>query len=134
MAAAEDILTGIRARLMDTYVIHDNGQCWMWTAACSGVYGVMKVKWPGCTAKRQYAHRISFVLNNLNEFPTYNPEHHISHLCHNTKCINPEHLSHEDPTINRRRENCVETGVCSENHNYKGKTFRKCILGLYINN
>ena len=35
-----------------------------------------------------------------------------SHLCHNTKCVNPKHLIMEKPKFNAKRKNCVKENAC----------------------
>ena len=37
---------------------------------------------------------------------------HVSHTCHNRKCIKIEHLSLEPAAINQNRKNCVSGGRC----------------------
>jgi len=41
------------------------------------------------------------------------PSQEISHLCHNTHCLNTEHLNMESRRINSIRKNCKRHGVCS---------------------
>jgi hypothetical protein len=132
MESAEHILDSIRARFNSKVDISADDNCHIWTAAKSGIegrrYGVMKVKWPGDVSKREYAHRISFILANLNSFPTFNPKYNISHLCHNTLCVNIVHLSHEDSSNNRNRQTCLELGTCTANHKQDGQLLPDCIL------
>jgi hypothetical protein len=33
---------------------------------------------------------------------------HVSHLCHNTKCVRPDHLVLETPEVNNTRNQCTE--------------------------
>lgn len=67
-------------------------------------YGRLKVKWPNGRTKFYLAHRFMFMLqNDLTEIAA---DLHVSHLCHNSLCINPEHLSLEPPNINNSRQVC----------------------------
>lgn len=36
-----------------------------------------------------------------------------SHLCHNSRCINPQHLLLEHRDVNKSRQGCVGTVICS---------------------
>ena len=58
------------------------------------------------------------------------PEHitratgkHISHLCHQRTCINPNHLVMESNTLNSSRNRCQNTGIC-EGHKHR----KQCLL------
>ena len=37
---------------------------------------------------------------------------HLSHLCGESRCFNPEHLHVEDPVTNNARKNCQVVGQC----------------------
>lgn len=67
-------------------------------------YGRLKVTWPDGRKKYHLAHRFMYMLeHDLLDIP---PHLHVSHLCHNSLCINPEHLSLELPEINNNRQIC----------------------------
>lgn len=67
-------------------------------------YGRLKVKWPDGRKKIYLAHRFMYMLHHgIEHIP---PELHVSHRCHNSLCINPEHLSLEPPFINNSRQIC----------------------------
>ncbi|KAK9257538.1 zinc-binding loop region of homing endonuclease-domain-containing protein, partial [Lipomyces tetrasporus] len=62
----------------------------------------------------------------------------ISHLCHNSKCFNPEHLIVESGTNNRRRKICNGQKILvHDGFSYhpcphgKVEKLRKCILPLH---
>lgn len=72
-----------------------SGDCWTWEGAAgkAGRYGVLKVN-----GLQVYAHRFSFEL------------HHgpmpggmfVDHVCHNTLCVNPDHLRLATQAENQR--------------------------------
>ena len=37
---------------------------------------------------------------------------HLSHLCHNSACFNPDHLVVESPVLNNNRKNCRVLSSC----------------------
>ena len=78
-----------------------NGQCEIWTGrSCTpnGEYGVLNCKFPDARGWRQiHVHRLAYMIRhqnvNLDNFD-------VSHLCHNTKCINANHLFLEPQGFN----------------------------------
>jgi hypothetical protein len=127
MANPGSIIDGIRTRFNNK--VNITGHCHLWKAALDNGYGVMKLKWPGYPSKRGYAYRISYVLNNLDKFPTFNPVHQISHTCHNIICLNPKHLIHEDATVNAWRQTCHANGRCSKNYIDEARdSYRDCVF------
>ena len=52
----------------------------------------------------------------------------VSHLCHNAKCINIEHLSLEPPKVNNSRVlHCVDQQSCVQ-HWHEGRRYADCIF------
>ena len=76
------------------YVDVVEGECWLWTGAKSGGYGVFDVG--GRAGKKWYSHRLMF----LHHYGHLTPGLEVAHSCRN-KCVNPEHLSEKT-----RKENC----------------------------
>ena len=79
--------------------------CVEWRGGRSGPYGVMKLKFfrfP--TSKVMRVHRVQYMITSKNF--DLNPQMHVSHLCHNSLCINENHLSYETREINMQREQC----------------------------
>lgn len=61
---------------------------------------------PGAARKtRIYVHRLSYIVHTRN-FDIFNRHMHVSHLCHNTHCINIQHLSYEPQHVNNNRQRC----------------------------
>ena len=68
------------------------------------VYGRVKVTLPDGSKKVLLAHRLMYMLHtNTLHIPH---DIHISHICHNSLCINPLHLSAEPPDVNNNRQLC----------------------------
>ena len=40
----------------------------------------------------------------------------VSHICHNTRCVNIDHLSLEPHIINELRRSCKLNGFCHKRH------------------
>ena len=99
--------------------------CWEWcgTKKFSSAYGVVNLTVGGdhlCV----HAHRASYMaFNNKFILP-----HDISHCCHHSLCVNPNHLSHEPHEINMARERCRRSGSCF-GHESDGKPLKPCIFG-----
>jgi hypothetical protein len=51
----------------------------------------------------------------------------ISHLCHNSLCVNPAHLCLEPHHVNQHRSTCVGRGHC-----YSHPGFPDCLLHLKL--
>lgn len=68
-------------------------------------YGRLKITMPDGTKKTFLAHRLMYLLHSDHE--NLDPNMHVSHICHNSLCINIEHLSYEEPHINNSRKVCT---------------------------
>ena len=102
---------------------YGNYDCIVWVGALEhGVYGKKVMNWPDGTRTLERAHRLSYMLDKriLKEnLPLFSPNGDlldISHLCHNPKCIKPEHLILESHSINIERIFCRRTKQCTNNH------------------
>ena len=98
--------------------------CWEWegTLKKGGRYGVIDLRIQG-DRMRVHAHRGSYIAFNKKFLLPYD----ISHCCHHSRCVNPDHLSHEPHDINRDRERCREAGSCY-GHQADGKELKACIF------
>ena len=80
----------------------------------SGGYGFVSFQ----THKKRYGeltHRLAYMkAKNRRELPR---GEQVSHLCHNAHCVKAEHLVLESPRKNNNRKRCLNSTVCSKNHN-----------------
>lgn len=106
-----DIFEKEKQKFMLKTTCSANGECILWTGCCrkSG-YGVARFKdreglWKAVTAHRLI---VMIVLKN------YNLESHLdaSHLCHNSKCVNIDHITLEAHFENNYRKACASRGKC----------------------
>ena len=86
-------------------------------------YGWVSYK---CGKKRyqEYAHRLAFMKKKNLQQLGKNGE--VSHLCHNSLCVQESHLVFEPKTVNNNRQRCVKQGKCTGH----GKGRRRCMLKL----
>jgi len=95
--------------------IEDNNGCWNWTGVVNGGYGHLSIK-----ANRILAHRYSLQLHLKRPIPK-NME--VRHMCHNTKCFNPEHL--KEGTHAENMNDMVQAG-----RQAKGASLSAVLLGI----
>lgn len=104
------------------FKFHELNGCHIWYGATdSDGYAVIR---PTFRLKRQIftVHRLIYYLENDCHF--YNRSYHVSHLCHNKKCINIQHLSLEPGEINVRRNSCRQSKTCCGHDGFKNCIFR----------
>jgi hypothetical protein len=94
--------------------------CWTWTAAILGGYGVFSERFRG---KQHKAHRLAYELT-VGPIPDGKV---LDHKCHNTLCVNPAHL--RPVTIKQNNENRIsassnsKTGVRGVSYNTKNRRY-----------
>lgn len=119
--------------LRDRSMPCENGECIIWQGSTLGpahLYGRMKIKNHEGVFKNVYIHRLSFALHNnwslAQLFGHENPP--MSHICHNSLCVNAQHISIEPMTINNARKGCKTEGLCLGHDQ-----FPPCLIDLVIN-
>ena len=92
----------------------DGGGCRLWRGARNHDYGVIKVILDGKAVTRT-VHRVALMCHTNNIIPSYLD---VSHLCHNSLCVNPMHLVAEPHFVNNNRITCANNGVCMGHGEY----------------
>lgn len=100
-----DLLLARRSRPTDHECIQWTGKLDKWG------YGTVQLRMPDGTRRHSTAHRAAYMLKikciNINKHDNLE----VSHLCHHTSCVNPEHLVLEPRKVNLERKMC-RTGTC----------------------
>ena len=100
-----------------------NYDCTEWRGALEhGLYGKKSVTWPDGSKTLERTHRLSYMLSknilrvNLPHYNENGEQLDVSHLCHNPKCIKPEHLTFEPHSTNLDRIVCRQRKRCTGSH------------------
>ena len=95
-----------------------NGQCLLWRKSTgSAGYPQIKVTAQGWGSRPVAIHRLVYLLHYGYKQMT---GLHVSHLCHNKLCCEPEHLTLEPGAVNSQRILCKSEGQCHGHSNYPG--------------
>lgn len=127
--AMDAFLTKYREKVRSGSAPGLNGQCRIWTGARSSnnKYGVVCFKHP---VKNKWVtvhvHRLSVMLHH--GYHELDASIVASHLCHNTLCVVPEHITLEPHGINNQRQTCRARGTCLGHFPYL-----PCRLDLIMN-
>ena len=101
-------------KLKENSHIGENQECIIWHGPLTkdGKYGLISISNPvsGIWQKKK-AHRLSFMIHIKNL--DLNSDLDCSHLCHNSLCVNPDHISLEPHHINNNRIHCKNEMKCS---------------------
>ena len=118
-------------RLQNGSILAGNQECRLWCKAKRRSrlteYGVICVKL-GDQWKTVYVHRLAYILHNNLRFSDISTDCHVSHLCHNSLCVNAVHLSAEPPDINNNRQHCLHRGICTGHR----EDYPDCLLTLKL--
>ena len=105
--------------LFDSNETHCN--LWLGARTGNGLYGRKQVSLPDGTRKLMRVSRVIYMIQQRTlNVPTSNEDGvtiEMSHLCHNSLCVNPTHLILEEKITNIERKHCFYQGFCTENHN-----------------
>ena len=108
--------TRIRDRLLHNSVQEEEGGCRSWLGkAHQGQYGKTHIRIRDDNGLLVInttitCHRAIFMATN--KVLLDNSDNDVSHLCHNARCININHLFLEHHTINMSRIQCKNDGEC----------------------
>lgn len=102
--------------------------CLEWAGGTSGNgYPYMKIDVDGNGVKQVIGvHRVVMMCHlSKTEF---SDGLQVSHMCHNRRCVNINHLSLEPDFVNAGRNRCRTAGTCCGAHNSGGTAFANCIF------
>ena len=108
---ADQIFTYYHDLLTNRSIVDAHG-CRLWTGGthyCRRTrYGIVRAKLPGWkVSKPTGVHLLAYFISTKTcDIPK---GLNVSHLCHNSLCINTLHLSLEPVAINRMRQTCLGT-------------------------
>lgn len=92
--------------------VTEDGACWVWTGTITSAgYGQITFCFGGSKAN-YLAHRVSYTLM-ADEIPD---GLELDHLCHNTRCVNPEHLDPVTHAVNLSRSRAAIRATCKHGH------------------
>ena len=93
---------------------------WQGAKTRNGGYGRLVLELPVGGKKEFRVHRLqNMVTNHMMEVPRTDQNGSlldVSHLCHNSVCVNPGHLTLELHAKNMERRTCKEQGLCTNKH------------------
>ena len=101
---------------------HNSIQCHLWLGARTGngLYGRKSVTFPDGSNKLMRVSRVVYMIKHQSLIiPVVNEQGHIlemSHLCHTSLCVNPDHLVLEKKITNSERKHCRNQGCCTKKH------------------
>ena len=123
MANFDDFFEKISHQLRNNTDFDSNAKhydLWLGARTSDGLYGRKQVKFP---SGNRVLMRVSWVVymikHKMMEMPCVDQHDDIlevSHLCHQTLCVKPDHLVLESKALNNERKHCLDQGLCTENH------------------
>ena len=127
----EQIRQKYRQRLHRESQLASNNECIIWTGFkrnYNGVeYGQINTKITvGGGWRTLHVHRLSYLIKHNILEPHGGLE--ASHLCHNSLCINPDHISLEPHFVNNNRRFCKNFQKCTGH----GFNYPNCMLNLTL--
>lgn len=118
-----------KLKLLENSEIGANGHCKIWTGLTKGSipnnYGVINITFLNGKKSVMNVHKVAKCISERRHITEKGID--ISHLCHNKRCIQAEHLSIEPHFINNNRQTCKESGKCMSHGPYP-----MCMLELIM--
>lgn len=106
-------------RFLDKILIYNNNECWEWKSTTNHKgYGRFSFMRNSINYQPQ-AHRVSYMIFK-GEIPK---EKTIHHICHNKKCVNPDHLEPRTNIENIMEGNCWSAINSRKTHCINGHKF-----------
>ena len=104
----EEYINNLRQKILKkTRNVGELG-CREWTGGTTGKYGYIRYyNYRAPVSKVVGVHRLQYMIESRNF--DLDPKITVSHRCHNTLCVAPEHLSYEPSIINSNREICKDS-------------------------
>lgn len=98
-----------------------NCDLWLGATTSDGLYGRKQVTFPDGSRKLMRISRVIYMIRHkILIIPTVNDAGNaleMSHLCHNSLCVNSDHINLEPKAVNLERKHCVNQDSCTQNHN-----------------
>ena len=97
-----------KQRLSQNCIIQGQFDCWLCSLRGKDrQYSTLTVRFPWETCKKTlYSHMFSYMIFNRSRVFDLSKDIHVSHICHQRRCINPAHLSYEPNHVNQDRQVC----------------------------
>jgi hypothetical protein len=107
-----------------------SNECWKWGGALkSGKEQYGKVHFRKDKVEYNiHAHRAMYVA--VHKIMPDNLPLDISHICHQSLCVNPAHLVHEDRVVNEARKSCKDSGKTCAGHWFNKILHQPCIQSV----
>jgi hypothetical protein len=94
-----------KQRLSQNCIVQGQSDCWL--CSLEGIDSILpwQSDFLGILIKKTlYIHRYSYMI--FNRVFDLSNDMHVSHICHQRRCINPAHLSYEPNNVNQDRHVC----------------------------
>ena len=115
----ENFIQKYTTKLAQKTIPAEQGDCQLWVGTTKRSkhlqYGIICVKLDGRWTTL-LTHRLIYMM--IHHQRHLQQGHDVSHLCHNTLCLNPNHLSLEPHAINNNRQRCKIERTCLHHNNY----------------
>ena len=120
MANFDDFFEKISHQIRNNTDFDSNAKhCDLWLGARTSD-GRKLVKFPSGNRVLMHVSRVVYMIKlKMMEIPRVDQHDNIlevSHLCHQTLCVKPDHLVLESKHSNNERKHCLDQGLCTENH------------------
>ena len=129
MANLDNLLIKLALQMRSKTLVNANDKkCNIWQGATTsdGKYGRKRVTFPDGNSKLMRVSRVVYLIKyktfNIPDSDESGNPVEMSHLCHNSLCVNPDHLVLESKTSNLERKHCHSQNNCTETH------FPHCIM------